>query len=233
MDRITRKELKTDKFAAEVTHTVEYVAEHRRQFTRYGAAGAAVLLIVGGVYFYTGYQRSTRQRLLREATRIQEAEIGPTGNPYMLTFATQEEKDKATIKAFTELATTYAGTDEGEIARYYMAAGAIDKGNLGEAEKRLQQVIEEAKEPYPSLARYSLAQLYATQGKTAEAEKLLRVIIEKPSLLVSKEQATITLGRVLAATKPAEARKLVEPLRTERSTVSKAALTALGEMPAQ
>ena len=51
--------------------------------------------------------------------------------------------------------------------------------------------------------------------------------IAKPTVLVSKEHATIVLARLLAPSRPAEARKLLEPLRTARSVISRAALTAL------
>ena len=83
---------------------------------------------------------------------------------------------------------------------------------------------------YASLAKFALAQMYQAQGKIAQAEQLLRGLVQKPTVMVSKEQATIALGRLLGPTKPAEARKLLEPLRTERSAVSRAALTALSEI---
>ncbi len=60
----------------------------------------------------------------------------------------------------------------------------------------------------------------------------LRSIIDDPTILVSKPQATITLAKIVAKKNPAEARKLLEPLRAERGPVSRAAITALGEMPA-
>ena len=49
VDRVTRKELKADRFAQEVGHTVEYVSEHRKQVIRYGTIAAAVLVVVIGV----------------------------------------------------------------------------------------------------------------------------------------------------------------------------------------
>jgi hypothetical protein len=35
LDRHTRKDLKTDKFAVEVGHTFDYISEHRSQVKRY------------------------------------------------------------------------------------------------------------------------------------------------------------------------------------------------------
>ena len=227
MDRITRKELKSDRFAEEVGRSVEYVSEHRKQFIRYGAAAAGVIVIAAGWYFYSGRQSKARQEALREATAIYEATVGPGGNPYLKSFATQAEKDQAVEKAFSGIIEKYPRSDEAHIARFYLAARAADEGKLAEAEKGFQQVAAEASKPYASLARYSLAQIYHSQGKTAEAEKLLRDLIANPTVLVSKEQATLTLGQMLASSKPEEARKLLEPLRTERGPVSRAALTAL------
>ena len=46
MARITRKELKTDKFALEVGHTVDFFEEHHTEIVRYGAAALVVIAIV-------------------------------------------------------------------------------------------------------------------------------------------------------------------------------------------
>ena len=47
--RITRKELKADKFAVEVEHTVDYVAHHRAQVIRYGVVGVVVVALAVAV----------------------------------------------------------------------------------------------------------------------------------------------------------------------------------------
>ena len=61
MDRLTRKELKSDRFALEVQHSVQYVSGHRQQLVRWGGIAAAVIVIVVGVFAYLNYQRSVRQ----------------------------------------------------------------------------------------------------------------------------------------------------------------------------
>src|SRR5581483_12339966 len=79
----------------------------------------------------------------------------------------------------------------------------------------------------------SLAQMYASQGKTADAEKLLRELVDKPSVFVSKEQATLELAKVIGKKNPAEARKLLEPLSaSSRTAVSRAAVAELGTLTA-
>jgi len=232
VDKITRHDLKTDKFAQEVGLTVEFLSLHRQQAVRYGAIAAAVLAVVVGGYFYLKYQKGVRQRELRAASEIYEATVGaaPADNPYLKMFPTQAEKDRAVEKALGDLAARHAGKDEGAIARYYLAIIAADEGRMLEAEKAFQEVADTGDVNYASLAKFALAQMYQGQGKTAQAEQLLRGLVEKPTVMVSKEQATIALGRLLGAAKPAEARKLLEPLRGERSAVSRAALTALSEI---
>jgi TolA-binding protein len=232
VDKITRHAMKADRFAQEVGHTVEFLADHRRQVVLYGAIAALALAAAAGGYFFLRHQKAARQHELRVALEIYEASVGaaPQDNPYMKIFPTQTEKDQAIQKTFGDMAARHAGKDEGAIARYFLAVVASDQGRMLEAEKGFQEVAETGDKNYASLARFALAQLYHAQGKTAPAEQILRALIEKPTVLVSKEQAAITLGRMLGPAKPAEARKLLEPLRTERSAVSRAALTALSEI---
>jgi predicted negative regulator of RcsB-dependent stress response len=149
-----------------------------------------------------------------------------------MNFPTQEAKDAARTKAFAELAAKYHGSQEGSIAEMYLASDAGDKGNMAEAEKRYKDVMDSAPKAYAALARLSLAQVYQAEGKQADAEKLLREAVQNPTVTVSKEDATIQLALLLAKTNPEEARKMLEPLRTSRTSVSRAAVEALGQVQA-
>jgi predicted negative regulator of RcsB-dependent stress response len=233
VDSVHRKQLKQDRFVDQVSHSVEYAAEHRDQMMKWGAAALAVLVVAVGVYWYFSYQHRVRQEALHNAMQTYEAGVGATGNEFLKSFPTQEEKDKAVVKDLSEVANKYSGKEEGRIAQYFLGLYYADKGNLADAEKQLKPVAESGKDAYASQAKLSLAQIYDSMGRQADAEKLLRSIIDDPTILVSKEQATIALAKVLAKKNPAEARKLLEPLRAERGPVSRAALTALGEMSAQ
>jgi hypothetical protein len=232
VDRITRKDLKTDKFALEVGHTVEYVGEHKKQMLLYGGIAVAVLVIAGIAYWYMQRQHTERQAALYEALRVQDAAVGQGGTNLVVTFPTQEAKDKAVVEAMNSVISRYSGSEEAAIARYYIGVNAAEKGKLEEAEKAWNEVANSADKPYASLAKFSLADLYAAKGNRAEAEKLLRELIANPTVLVTKEHATIELAKLIGKSNPAEARKMLEPLRTERSTISRAAITALSEIPA-
>jgi predicted negative regulator of RcsB-dependent stress response len=217
--RITRKELKTDKFALEVGQTVTYFEDHRKELLRYAAIAAAVVLLVVGIFVYRSHQRTVRQQDLTIAIQTQEASIGGNSPGSVFNFPTLPEKEKAASKAFAEVASKYSGTEEGTIAVNYLAAIAVDQGKLDEAEKRFKEVADSGNKNIASLAKLSLAQLYFVQNRIKEAEALLRDLIAHPTDFVSKEQATFTLARALAKTNPTEARRLIEPLRTSTTPI--------------
>lgn len=230
VDKVEREHLKHDRFVEEVTHSVEYVAGHKKQVTLYGGIAAAALVIGVGVWFFMGKQAEARQADLKGALQTQDAAIGPGSNPYVKSFPSQAEKEAAALKEFGALSAKYGSKDVGTISTYYMGVIYADQGKYAEAEKNFQAAANDGDRDYGSLAKFSLAQMYAKQNKKAEAEKLLRSLVDSPTILVSKEQAQIELAKVIAATKPDEAKKLLEPLRTSsRSPVSRWAVTAFGE----
>jgi predicted negative regulator of RcsB-dependent stress response len=231
VDRLTRKELKTDKFAQEVSHSVEFMAEHRRQITRYGTAAVVILVIAVAIYGYMQYRKTEAHKALNAALDIQNATVGPQAPDGSLTFATQDEKDKALVKALSNVASKYGSMNEGDIAHYYLGTYNADKGNMSEAEKQFKVVVDSGNKNYASLAKLALADIYQSEGKQAEGEKFLRSLIDNPTIFFSKEEATIALARYIAPTNPQQARKLLEPLRADRSAVSRVALSVLSEIP--
>jgi predicted negative regulator of RcsB-dependent stress response len=232
MDKQHRRDLKTDKFAEEVFDVFDWATHHRDTLVRYGAIVLVVILVAVGAYSYVRYQASERQSALAAATRVDDATVGPNAQAGIQNFTTQEEKEKAVSKAYTEVASKYAGSDEGAVARLRLASLAVDKGNLPEAEKLYKAIVEDAPAGYAALARLSLAQVYAAENKTSDAEKVLRAAMDKPTSTVSREQAAIALGELLVKSNPAEAKKLLEPLRTSsRVAVSQAAVTAFANLP--
>jgi predicted negative regulator of RcsB-dependent stress response len=229
--RITRKELKTDKFALEVGQTVNFFDEHRREMIRYGGIALGLAALIVAYVVYSHHQQIAREQVLTQAIQIQEAPVGPPTSPTGVAFPTQESKDQAAIRAFSALATQYSGSNEAEIAQYYLGAIQADQGKMADAEKTFLEVAQKGDARYASLAKLSLAQIYFSNGRDAEGEKILRDLIAHPTLFVSKDQATITLAHFLMINKPAEARKLLDPLKTQNGAAGQAALTLLGQIP--
>ncbi len=232
MDRRTRKDLKTDKFAEDVFDVFEWASVHKAEVVRYGAILLAVVLIVVGIVYYNRNQAVAREEALAKALRIDDATIGDVVQPTNMHFDAEADKDKAKMQAFTNLSAKYNGSQEAAVADMYLGSYAVDAGNLAEAEKRYRKVVDDGPKAYAGLARLSLAQVYSSEGKMADAEKVLRDAIANPSLTVSKEHATIVLAELLAPNNPAEAHKLIDPLRTSlRGAISRTAITDSANLP--
>jgi hypothetical protein len=235
VDKAHREELKHDKFVEQVGHTVEYAVSHKSLVTRAGAAVLAVLVIGFGAYFYLQYQENARQAELQAAFRIQEAPVGDNemADIAEFKFKTADERTKALEKALRDIVAKYPSKREGYVAKFLLATTLADRGSVQEAEKLLRDVADNANGEYASQAKLSLGMLLAAQDRAADAEKILRELVNSPTMMVSKEQATLALARAISKTKPEEARKLLEPLRGhERSTVSRNVLTTISELPA-
>jgi TolA-binding protein len=231
LDRLTRKELKSDHFAIEVQHGVEYVSDHRKQMGLYGAIAAALAVVIVGVYLYLQYTHGVREEALSSALQIVNAQVGPQQNEYTLAFPTEEARKQAAAKALTDVATKFSGSEEGDIADYMLGSTAANEGNLPDAEKRLKRVAESGNGNAASMAKLALAQVYAGEGKQADAERTARELMDHPTAMVSKEQAAFALAHIIEDTKPGEARKLLEPYRSsDRPNLSRAAINALGIM---
>jgi predicted negative regulator of RcsB-dependent stress response len=231
--RITRKELKTDKFALEVGHTVTFFEDHQKELLRYGAGGVAVILLIIGGFWYSRHQHAVREEALAKAIQVQESPVGPPTPGQNQNFPTQEAKDDVALKVFGDLQSKYPGSEEGEIAQYYLGAIKADQGKLAEAEKSFKEVADKGDAKYASLAKFALAQIYFADGRSDQGETLLRDLIKNPTIYISADQATISLARFLGPKKPAEARKLLEPLRSIPGAVGQTALQVYGELPPQ
>jgi predicted negative regulator of RcsB-dependent stress response len=233
VDRITRKGLKQDKFAVEFQHTVGYLTEHRTQSLRWGAAGAAAIVLIAGFFTWRSHEGSARRTALAAALELRQTPVGPPqADSFVRPFPTEQEKIKAEIAKFSDIASKYPSSGEGIIAEYYLAAIAADQGNMAGAAKALKEVIDSGNANYASLAKLSLATIYKSEGKISEGENLIREVIAKPSEFVSQEQARIALAQYVASSNPAEARTLLEPLLTSnRKAITQAASTELGSLP--
>ena len=231
MDKQEREYLKHDVFVEEVSHSIDYAAKHKKQLGLYAGVAVAVLAAAGGWWWWSEKQAVERQAALQGALQDQQAAVGQGSAGGIRVVATQELKDATIIKSFTDIINKYPSSDEAAIGHYYIGITYADQGKLPEAEKEWQTVVDKGSKEYASLARFALAQMYAKQGKIPQAEQHLRYLADNPTTLFSKENAQIELAKLIAPTKPDEAKKILEPLRqlSTRNAVSRWAITAFGE----
>jgi len=231
--RITRKELKTDKFAQDVGLTVTFFEEHQKDVVRYGGIGVVVVLLIAGFAIYQRHEHAAREQELSVAIKVQETPVAPVATGGQPTFPTQQSKDQAAIKAFADIESKHSGSDEAQIAEYYLGAIHADQGKMAEAEKNFLDVATHADKNYASLAKRSLAEIYFTDGRFDQGEKMLRDLMANPTVFVSKDQAAISLAHHLTGRNNAEARKLLAPIKDEKSPVASIAQQMYSQLPPQ
>ena len=217
MARISRRELKKDEFASEVSKTYEFVQQRRETLLRYGLA-AAVLSVVGlGIFFFVQYRKSRAGEELAHAMR---AFYGPTkleGSVFEegMAFANDKEKYTQAEKEFAAVADKYSWLQQGKLALYYLG---LTKNQLGKVEEAIRELraVEQKPDPHLSgLARFALAEIYAQTGRLAEAEKLYRELAAQPGDAISREAALLALADQVRASKPAEAEKIYQELKKQ------------------
>jgi hypothetical protein len=224
---LTRHELKEqlqhDQFTDAVSSVVSYAQVNRRLVIRWSVVGVAVLAVAGGIIALLSYQKSERQKDLAAALAVTEAQIGPP-NDISRTFPSEDAKYDAEIKALSSVAAKDRGSEEGNVALYYLATLRAKKDQSAKIEGDLRQVAESSSSVAP-LAKIALAQLYIGQKKTSEAQDLLRSIVNKPTDLVSKAQAQVLLAQLEASFNPQDSKntlKMIDAADRKRAAVSRA-----------
>jgi Tetratricopeptide repeat-like domain len=226
---LTRHELKEqiqhDRFTDSVSNVVTYATSHRETLIRWAIVVGVVLVLAGAGFWYSSYRDAARQKDLEAAFEVLDAPVGPANpdNPSGRTFATQDAKTSASIKALSEVVAKDGGSRQGLTAQYYLGTLKAQKGDAGGAEADLKAVAQSSNECAP-LAKIALAQLYAGENKLSQAQGLLRELVNKPTDLVSKAQAQILLARMEETTNPQEAKKILQSLKgpTQDPAVSRA-----------
>jgi predicted negative regulator of RcsB-dependent stress response len=230
MDRITRKTLKQDRFAAEVTQSVEYLAGHRRQTTLYGGIAVVVLAMVLGGYFYWQHRKTASHNSLAKAMETYRALVTEEDRPGRVTFKTEADRNAKALKDFEGVVKAYPRTQEGQTARYYIGLVYQQMGDMPRAQQQLEKVASESGDSIPSLARLALADVYAVEGKDELARQAFDYVIKHPSDLVPEARAQLCLVRFLRYRKPEEARKLAQELVRRPGPVASAAGALLREL---
>ena len=229
MANFTRRDLKSDRFAEEVGHQVEYLSHHRKGF--FGAV-TAIIVVVAAVLLYSSWRSERRQeaqQALQEALRLYHGEVTADPRMGMVTFATTGERFRRTTEELEKVKSEHGG-EFGAAADYYLALLAVERDEPEEAQRLLQSAVDGADERYSSLARLALAELLSDLGQADEARRHFDYLIEHPSAVVPKARAQLELGRHLMQTDPEQARTTLEQLMSQPGPAGVAAGVLLRQL---
>lgn len=219
MPRISRKELKKDEFATEVSKTYEFLQQQREKLIRVGVIAAVVALVVVAGYFIVVKRRASANDRLGDAMQL----YYPAPGVIDVNYPDDKSRYGEAERRFAAVAAKYSWLKQGMIARYFEGLSAQKIGKTDEAIRQLDIVARKGDEHYSGLAKFALAGVYAQTGKPAEAEKLYRELAQHPTDTVPKETALLALADELSASKPAEAQKIYQELKKEAPKTSAAA----------
>jgi len=217
---LTRHELKDqvqhDQFTDSVSTALNYASSHRQRFIHWGVTAAVVAILIAGAIWFNSYRRAQRERDLQAVFSVLDAQVGPH-NDYVKTFATQDEKLQASIKALSGVVAKDGGTREGYLAQYYLGTLKVQKNDAKGAEADLRAVASSSSDS-AALAKIALAQLYIASKRTADAQNLLRSLVNKPTDLVSKSQAEVLMAQLVSSVNPQEAKHILQGLKTPNAS---------------
>ena len=234
MARISRKQLKENRFAEEVSQSVEYVAHHRKRVIVWALAVIGLIVAVTAFIGYQRRQTAQARYALQEAINLFHGELEtPDEQIGVITFATNIEKHTRVTEAFEKVSQDFPNRFEGAAARYYLALDQIEQGNWDEGQQGLEAVVQGGDAEASSLARKALADLLSSQGKKDEARVHYEYLAENPSSLVPKVQAELGLAELLIESDPERARSLLEPLQIMPGAASIRATSMLMRIPSQ
>ncbi len=201
--RLIRKDIKRDDFAAAVGRSVEYAEGHVR--TLVYAIGGAVLLIAlaVGIYFYRGNLRKDASEALGRAAAVYQAPIVVAANakpndPVEPSFATEAARQARAKEMLEKVRADYGSTDAADIAGLYLGQIAAGEGKPDEARKLWADFVDDHGDSLlAGETRLNLFDLDRKQGKGEQVVLELRSMLEKSGAPLPQDVVLMELGTTL------------------------------------
>jgi predicted negative regulator of RcsB-dependent stress response len=150
MDRLSRRDLKHDRFVDEIGSLSQRARDNQRFLLNITIAVVAVALIVYGIYFYrSNHEHQAQQALAAAIATIDSPLLNDPANPQQATppagakYKTEAERNAAAQKQFDDLKKNYSGTDAADVADLYLARLAAAKGDVANSRKLLESFISD------------------------------------------------------------------------------------------
>ena len=200
--RLTRKEIKRDDFAAVVGRSMEYAEGHVRTIV-YAVVGVLLLALLGfGLYYWNGRRQLAANEALAKALKVHDAQIVKTGakpnDPDEPSFATEAARRQRARQALEKVRDDYGSADAADVAGLYLARIAADEGKLDQARQLWQDFIDDHGDSIlASEARLNLIDLDRKQGKAEQVVQDLRAMLEKGDAPLPQDVILNELGKTL------------------------------------
>ncbi|HEV2350250.1 MAG TPA: hypothetical protein VG028_10445 [Terriglobia bacterium] len=222
MARLTRHELKDDKFKTAFEEYEHFAKQHYREIAM--AVGIALVIVglVFGLRYLMDREEAAANAQLGEALETFHAYVGaPAPGSPGPTFSTATEKYTKALGEFSAMsevkgwATVLPTQRAVRIARYHVGLCQAELGDEAGAIKTLTEAADDRDVEIASLARFALAEQLVQTGKIPDATKLYQNLEDHPTTAVPKATAELARADALRTTQPAQARIIYQNMQRE------------------
>lgn len=182
--RLTRKDIKRDEFAAAVGRSFEFAEIHSRQLLL--MLGAVLLAVLVGIlaFFYVNHRSDLANEALAKATKVYNAPIDPAAakpnDPKEPSFAGEAARQARARQLFERLQSDYRFTDAADVASIYLAELDAASGKLADARRRWNDFVKRhGDHVLAAQARIDLMELDRSQGKGQAVAQQLRQMLDQ------------------------------------------------------
>ncbi|KPJ52776.1 hypothetical protein AMJ39_06900 [candidate division TA06 bacterium DG_24] len=181
--RITKKELKQDKFALAAVETMDYARQHLPYLI--GGLIVVVVLVVGAV----GFMRSSAEARTRAETALALANLS-----YM------QGNLESAIAQYDEILRKWGRTKQARHARYYRASANTLLGNYAAAIEDYREFVESSgrDELLAPAALRGIAVCWGDQGLYREAARAYEEVADKHPASIYAASSLLAAGRSYA-----------------------------------
>jgi predicted negative regulator of RcsB-dependent stress response len=200
--RLTRKEIKRDDFAAAVGRSVEYAESHVRTIL-YAVGGVlAVGAAAVAIYFFFGSRQKGAGEALAEAMKVYQAPVTATGakpnDPGAPSFPTEVARRARAKELLEKVRDGYGMTAAADIAGLYLAQIAAAEGRLDDARELWSDFVDEhGGSMLGGEARLNLIDLDRKQGKAEQVVQELNAMLDQGDSPLPQDVILSELGRTL------------------------------------
>ncbi len=191
--RITRKQLKENEFVSVMDTLIQWFSENWRPIAAAISAVSVVALIWWGVSSWTGAKTEKASYSLSLAVSAYQT-------------AQAEDGDLSEVRTqFEDVVSSFGRTDQGDMARLYIAQLDIRAGDFDAARETLVQLAgRHRSDAIGRIASLDLIHLRVASGQGAEVAKELEAMVVGKDTRLPRDVALFELGEVFISEQDTE-----------------------------